>query len=157
MKVILLLLGMLVNMGINLMAQRITPTVTATAGHYQKTGSASLEWTMGEFMVETLKGPSYTITQGFHQTNLTVVSTQNPSIVGLSVYPNPFTDQLILQNGSQQVIQMHLMGADGKCIGSMSLQPGTQSWTLDQIPSGTYFLEAEEGKQRQVFILEKLH
>ena len=138
-------------------AQRITPTVVSNAGNAQKAGSYSLEWTLGEFMVETLKGPSATITQGFHQTNLTVVSTVNPGIAGLNVYPNPFTDFLTLENHSQQVLQLHLLTIDGKCIESTVLQLGNQNWSLQHIPAGSYLLEATTEQQRQIFTIEKLH
>ncbi|MBK9109061.1 MAG: hypothetical protein IPM92_12030 [Saprospiraceae bacterium] len=104
-------------------AQRITPVVISNGGNYLKTGSFGLEWTLGEFMVETLNGPTNKITQGFHQTNITIVTTNNPGISGLSVYPNPFSDYLIIENTRPSEIEFHLMNAEGRCIESKKLHP----------------------------------
>lgn len=138
-------------------AQKITPAVISNGGHYQKTGSISLEWTLGEFMVETLNGPTNKITQGFHQTNITVVSTSNPGIEGLSVYPNPFIDQIVIENSGPSEILFHLMSIDGKCVESKIFGNGTNLWQLNSIAPGVYLIEATDQSKRQQFVIEKIH
>lgn len=138
-------------------AQRITPVVTSNGGNYLKTGSFGLEWTLGEFMVETLNGPTNKITQGFHQTNITIVTTNNPGISGLSVYPNPFRDYLIIENSNPSEIEFHLINAEGRCIESKIIPSGIQEWKIESIPAGVYFLEAKSNENRQHFSIEKIH
>ncbi|TVQ49486.1 MAG: T9SS C-terminal target domain-containing protein [Saprospirales bacterium] len=60
--------------------------------HYQISSSA------GEFVIETFQSGDYILTQGFHQTfdMGTVVAEILPDLE-LMVYPNPFTDILLLK------------------------------------------------------------
>ncbi len=136
--------------------QQITPTVISNGGHYQKTGSFSLEWTLGEWVTETIKGSANTITQGFHQTNLTVVSTSNPGISGVSLYPNPFESSLTILNESGSPLVLHLINQEGKCITRAAFENGSHEWDLQSVPAGLYFMEAVNKDSRQSFTIEKI-
>ncbi len=140
----------------SLFSQQIAPTVMSNGGHYQKAGSFSLEWTLGEWVTETIKGSANTITQGFHQTNLTVVATSNPGISGLEFYPNPFESVLRVSNASGSSLTLHLLNQEGKCITSTLVEKGSQDWNLQSLPAGVYFLEAQGKDQRQSFTIEKI-
>jgi len=77
-------------------AQSISPEVIASAGQHFENGSSQLSWTLGEIAIETYAASGNIITQGFHQTQLTVTTveeTSSPSI-DVSVFPNP-TSQLL--------------------------------------------------------------
>ncbi|MCC6753319.1 MAG: T9SS type A sorting domain-containing protein [Saprospiraceae bacterium] len=137
-------------------AQQIVPTVIGAAGNYRKTGSVSLEWTLGEWMVETVGNPNHKITQGFHQTNLTVVSTSNPTLSGMGVYPNPFSATLKIDNRSEGSIQIHLMDLLGQCIESKALPVGLHDLDFQALPDGFYLLEATNGNARQTLTIEKI-
>ena len=137
-------------------AQQIVPTVIGSAGNYRKTGNVSLEWTMGEWMVETIGNPNHKITQGFHQTNLTVVSTSNPTLSGLSVYPNPFSASLKIDNRTEGSIRIHLMDLMGQCIESKTMPTGSHDLDFQTLPDGLYLLEATSGNARQTLTIEKI-
>ena len=143
----------LVNAG---QAQKITPTVLSSAGAVMKANNLSIEWTLGENATESLIKAGNIITQGFHQTNLTIVSTKNPEIEGLKKYPNPFISQLTNENQTGVRLSFHLVGIQGACISEYQLEPGVHSLELDFLPSGSYILETSKGNQTQQFILEKL-
>jgi hypothetical protein len=137
-------------------SQKISPSVMSNAGHVMKANNLSIEWTLGELATETLKANNLIITQGFHQTNLTVVSTNDPFISGFSVYPNPFQHELIIQNESGKKIAIHLFNIMGQCISDYTILPGTQQIQLNGLPAGTYILEAKTNDQKQHFTLEKI-
>lgn len=137
-------------------AQKITPTVLSSAGAVMKANNLSIEWTLGEIATETLVSGGNILTQGFHQTNLTIVSTQNPGIEGLKVYPNPFVSELTIENKTGDQLLIHLVGIQGQCITEYKIENGVQSLDLDFLPAGSYILETAKGIQTQQFILEKL-
>ena len=139
-----------------LFAQKITPTVLSSAGAVMKTGNFSIEWTLGEIATETLKSNNNVLTQGFHQTNLTVVSTNNPFISGLDVYPNPVEQELIIDNKSGKIIAFHVFNITGQCINEQTFNPGIQTLHMNALPSGTYLLEATVDNQKQNFTIEKI-
>jgi hypothetical protein len=128
----------------------------SNAGAVMKSGNYSIEWTLGEIATETLKSNNNIITQGFHQTNLTIVSTNNPSISGLKIYPNPVEQDLIIENQSGKTIKFHLFTITGQCISDHVVSPGSQNLKLNAVPAGSYILEATTDDQKQNFTIEKI-
>jgi hypothetical protein len=139
-----------------LYAQSISPTVMSSAGAVMKTANASIEWTLGELATSTVKNNNNNITQGFHQTNLTIVSTNNPLISGLDIYPNPVEHDLIISNQSGKTITFHVFTLLGQCISEHVQGPGIQTMTMNALPAGTYILEAVTNDQKQNFTIEKI-
>ena len=139
-----------------LFAQKITPTVISNAGAVMKVGNNSIEWTLGEIATETLRGNKNIITQGFHQTNLTIVTTNNPSISGLQIYPNPVEEELIIDNQSGKTISLHVFSITGQCVIENNFNPGIQNINMNALPAGTYVLQAIVNDQKQNFTIEKI-
>ena len=54
------------------LSQRLSPEVLAVGGGIDKNGSLSLEWTLGEAVIETVSLSDRIYTQGFHQPMLVV-------------------------------------------------------------------------------------
>lgn len=78
-------------------AQSISPEVIASSGDHYVAGNAQLSWTLGEPVIETVSAGSNIITQGFHQTNLTVTSIdETVNNLDVSIYPNPTSDRVII-------------------------------------------------------------
>ena len=72
-------------------AQSISPEVVATSGEHFQNGTSQLSWTLGEVMIDTYSAGGTIVTQGFHQTQLTVTSIDesNPFSLNVNVFPNP--------------------------------------------------------------------
>jgi hypothetical protein len=70
--------------------------VVSTAGTSFTSGTLSLDWTLGEVVIETVEGPSGMMTQGFHQPTYTLVSVNPiPEEIGhVLVSPNPFFEDV---------------------------------------------------------------
>ena len=73
--------------------------VISSAGASATGAGVQLSWTVGEPVIETFTGASAILTQGFHQSKLTVTAI-DPRIypeLELTVYPNPVSSSLRLQ------------------------------------------------------------
>jgi Secretion system C-terminal sorting domain len=139
-----------------LQAQKIVPQVMASAGASMKSGTIFVEWTLGEMATETLKSGNLTVTQGFHQPNLIMVSSQNESLTNISVYPNPVSDILLIQNQSEGSIDIQLIEVNGKSIKAQRFLTGTHALPMDQLPSGSYILQVKQGNSLGNFTIEKI-
>ena len=63
----------------------------------------------------------------------------------ISVYPNPFSESLMLQNDSDQSLQVRILNAQGQEIANQTLFPGLQkSLNLGEIASGVYVVQYEK-------------
>ncbi|MGB5462787.1 MAG: T9SS type A sorting domain-containing protein [Aureibaculum sp.] len=75
--------------------------VIASQGNSYSNASASIDFTIGEVVIATLSNTGNTLTQGFHQTNLTVLAIEDFDInYQARVFPNPTQDlfQVEIQN-----------------------------------------------------------
>ncbi len=69
------------------------------------------------------------------------------------IYPNPVSDQLTLELGDRIRNTVELMDASGKVVYSNGLEKGTHIISMEQLPSGVYYLQLKESGQ--VFRLVK--
>lgn len=98
-------------------SQTLSPSVIALAGGYEKTPSGmTVSWTLGEPVVDPIKSGNVYLTQGFQQPSL-VVSTgfEDPQFsYGLKVFPNPVSDQLMLETDYPDIMQYQIVDPTGK-------------------------------------------
>lgn len=136
--------------------QKLSPEVISSAGDVSKTASVSLEWTLGETVIESSKTANKHYTQGFHQTYLKVFSANNEGLVldyNMTVFPNPVEGTLeikILNENSPHdnigKIDLFLIDIRGLQISIQKINDKSGSTFLDMtaLPSGTYFLKAQK-------------
>lgn len=137
------------------MAQRLTPSVLATAGGQHQTNTISLEWTLGEAVVETTRLPNYVYTQGFHQPTLQVTEQVNPLLTDsdylIQVFPNPveaiLTVRIEVQEGSlvsksEEKLLLNLTDLSGKSLQTKVAYLVNESAQLNMadLPAGVYVL-----------------
>lgn len=77
-------------------AQSISPSVIGSQGTQEELGTFSIEATLGEIQINTGQNQNFILTQGFHQSILSVspVSIAEQSRLAVSVYPNPISEWL---------------------------------------------------------------
>ena len=82
-------------------SQSNSPEVISTTGNYFENENASLSFTIGEPIIETLSGSDLIITQGFQQSKYEI--TPVIDILGddifVKVYPNPTSQFIIIDIG----------------------------------------------------------
>lgn len=126
-------------------AQSITPEVIASAGDHYEAGGVQLSWTIGEPVIETVQAGGNIITQGFHQTNLTVTSIDedNLSNIDVSIYPNPTSDRVIIsipENVNDFTLELY--DVNGQLVMTKKMYRSENQTQLDvsQLASSYYML-----------------
>ncbi|MBL7828450.1 MAG: T9SS type A sorting domain-containing protein [Saprospiraceae bacterium] len=121
-------------------SQTLSPTLLSSgSARNTATGFGSLEWSIGETMVETFSNANI-LTQGFHQVYLTVTATDDVTFdPSLSVFPNPTCS--VLNIHSEQSVLARLFNHAGQLITSFTEPFREQQYDVSRLPAGAYFLE----------------
>lgn len=139
--------------------QKLSPEVISSAGDVSKTASVSLEWTLGETVIESSKTADKHYTQGFHQSYIKVTSifpANNESLASdynMIVFPNPVEAILEIKVSSENLpqdkigkVNLFLIDILGQQLSVQKTNEKSGSTFLDMtgLPSGVYFLKAQE-------------
>lgn len=152
--VLLLLFGSGV---VQLNAQEV---ISSNGGSY-KGSVVQLDWTIGEPVIATLISGTNTLTQGFHQSNLTVTAVDQmaTSTITLKVYPNPVSEQLVLETrkGEKQRLSLKLFDITGKLLYQQAVKQPVETVNMQVYVPGNYLLRvfAEDGIPLQTFKVVK--
>lgn len=140
-----------------LYAQRVEPQVMASSGGSGSAGGYTLEWTLGQTAVQTLKSGAYVLTQGFHQPNLLVVGVRDVRYpFEVHIAPNPFSHRIHLQT-SQSPLWWRAFTPDGKWVTDFQSLDEEGIIDLREAPQGTLMLQLKDKKGQMVsFQLIKL-
>jgi hypothetical protein len=130
-----------------LSAQSLERYVVGSAGASASGGNVSVDYTIGETLVQTVSGPGNILTQGFHQPAGVGVSVQDVSAFSYKVFPNPFTDMVQVELNLENIsfVQLLLVDLYGRVIymeEKNRLNAGTHLLpvTTSQLASGSYLL-----------------
>ena len=143
-------------------AQSITPEVIASAGEHYDNGTVQLSWTLGEVMIDTYDNGTNILTQGFHQTQLTVTSIEeNLADVTMNLYPNPTSEYLnISLRNNQNDINLQVYDMTGKLIHKDMINAHDSKYVLPMqtVATGKYLIQmqSEDGKMNTTHQVVKL-
>jgi len=122
--------------------------VVSSGGAYAKVTGVSLSWTIGEPVIETFSNGSYTLTQGFHQSRIGSTAVDDFEIPGLrlSVYPNPFSEELNVRfdGGDFSRLQYTFISGEGKVILNNKIKKDLTTINLQTYAPGSYFLKISQ-------------
>lgn len=157
-KLLFLFSGMLL-WGSVVLGQTIQNSVIASTGASASSGNVKMDYTLGEVVVETFSAGGNTLTQGFHQTNLTLVAIENPELfTEISIYPNPASDVMNVDIPSgYSLLDISLYDVTGKLILNKNQVSGKLTLDVATMASGTYYLQVinPQNKQLKTFKLVK--
>lgn len=148
-------------------SQSITPQVIATAGDYFVGTNASLSWTLGEVITETVTNGSYTLTQGFQQPHYNVTSIpddpsiKNDPLGNITVYPNPVADELNIsfKDVNEKNVVITVFDLNGKILISDIAENTTaiKQINMSYVAKGNYFIRfaTKDGKHLKSFKIVK--
>lgn len=106
------------------------------------------DYTIGEAVIETVSN-SGTLTQGFHQTNWSIVSIQNLSEASSAkVYPNPFNDELHLEFTKASNANYQLIDAEGKTVLRNAVNAQKETIATQNLTMGSYTLIVTQQDQK---------
>lgn len=129
------------------MAQSISPEVIASAGEHFDNGTTQLSWTLGEVVIDTYDNGTNILTQGFHQTELTVTSIEESlANIRLNMYPNPTSELLNIEFGNnEQDITLQLFDMGGKLIHTDKIEAYQAKYVLpmNEVATGNYLVQMQ--------------
>jgi len=139
--------GLCVLLNFTIQAQEITRSVIASDGGTAATTNIQLDWTLGEAVTETVYTSNQTLTQGFHQSTLTV-ERKTVKRVGdafdVVIYPNPVSYLLNIKPSvnSNSIYTAEVVDASGKIISSrtLSTSDGVSQVNVKDLSAGPYFI-----------------
>jgi hypothetical protein len=148
-------------------SQSISPQVIATAGDYFVGTNASLSWTLGEVITETVSNTNYTLTQGFQQPHYNITgipddpTVKNEPLGDISIYPNPVGDQLNVsfKDMNQNNVIITLFDLNGKILLNEIAENTTSIKQLNMtyVAKGNYVIRfaSKDGKYLKSFKVVK--
>jgi len=149
---------------LNAKSQSISPQVIASGGDYYVGTNASLSWTIGELITETVSNTNFILTQGFQQPNYNINAIEEPGINPLgeiNIYPNPVADELNVsfKDMNQKNVMIILFDMNGKILYSDIAENTTsvKQINMSQIAKGNYVIRfaTKDGKYLKSFKVMK--
>ncbi len=143
-------------------AQSISPEVIASAGEHFDNGTTQLSWTLGEVVIDTYDNGTNILTQGFHQTQLTVTSVEeNLAEIRLNMYPNPTSEVLNIDLGNNESdIVIKVFDMSGKLIHSDKIEAYQTKYVVPMslVATGNYLVQMQsvDGKMNSTHKVMKV-
>lgn len=104
----------------------------------------SVEFTIGEPVIQTLSTGQGVLTQGFHQTKLEIVAVdpETETLNGIEVFPNPFPEQFTIRNLGTSEVSGEIYDISGKRVSeTIRVSPGAEvPVDANGMSAGQYFL-----------------
>jgi len=133
--------------------------VVSTQGDSYSNGSGSIDFTIGEVIIDTGTDGTNDITQGFHQTNWNFAGLEDyaPDFE-VTLFPNPTQDVLNIRTGTFEHITYTLYDAQGKLVLQEMLSAEQTPIQVSQLAPGSYSLTLNNETQNlKTFKLIKNH
>lgn len=133
--------------------------VISTQGDSYINGTGSIDFTIGEVVIDTGTDGTNDITQGFHQTNWNFLGLEDhdPNYTA-SIFPNPTTDELNISASKFENVTYSLYDANGKLIMQNQLTAEQTTISANQLEPGQYSLVlTDENQNLKTFKLIKTH
>ena len=121
----------------------------------------SVSWSVGEIAIETLRSDHHHLTQGFHQSWLTVTRIEKNLLenFSLSLYPNPVEHILFLEwKEVDEHPEMHykIMNINGMELLNVHSSSVLFEIDMSSYPSGIYTLIVSDSKLKKKILIYKL-
>lgn len=130
-------------------SQSLTPQVIASSGNSFSSGSARIEFTVGEVATTTLTAGGNTLTQGFHQPEISYASLDDYNdAYQFTLYPNPTEQFITVQSSTDDAKQIRLYDAVGKVIMMTPIFSDKIVVDLQTLAAGSYvfYITTENGQ-----------
>ena len=148
-----LVLGLIA--GFSVAAQSIERQVIGSAGTVFNAGGYEMSFTVGETKVSSYNSGGHWLTEGFQQGKLdTIVGIIEPTIfeeIGVSVFPNPFTEHFTLELTDDNIKDYDIVVYDmiGKVVNTDLMNRGNRMEVhLRGASTGIYFVRISKGNTK---------
>ena len=133
--------------------------VVATQGESYSNASASIDFTIGEVIINTGTDGTNDLTQGFHQTNWNFLGLEDfaPNYEAI-IFPNPTQEVLNIRTSMFENVTYTLYDAQGKLVMQNILSAEQTPIQVSQLAPGSYSLTLNNATQNlKIFKLVKTH
>jgi len=120
--------------------------VIGSAGDHYQNSNVQISWTIGEISTETATDGNNIITQGFHQTNLTVTKIEEDYLnnvdANISIFPNPTSEMANIQLTNVDIsnFTFELNDNKGKTILKKKFESETEVIDFSQYAASIYYI-----------------
>ena len=113
--------------------------VVSTQGDSYSNASGSIDFTIGEVVINTGTDGTNDLTQGFHQTNWNFLGVEDnaPNYEAI-IYPNPTEDALNIRTSAFENVTYTLYDAQGKLVMQDKLSAEQTPIQVSQLAPGSY-------------------
>ncbi|MFT6443014.1 MAG: hypothetical protein ACJASQ_001110 [Crocinitomicaceae bacterium] len=133
--------------------------VVSTQGNSYSNASGSIDFTIGEVVINTGTDGTNDITQGFHQTSWNFLDVEDfaPNYEAI-IFPNPTSDVLNIKTSTFENVTYTLYDAMGKLVLQDKLSAEQTPIQVSQLAPGSYSLTLNNETQNlKTFKLVKTH
>ena len=115
--------------------------VVSTQGDSYSNGTANIDFTIGEVVINTGTDGTNDITQGFHQTNWNFLGVEDhaPSYEA-TIFPNPTSEVLNIRTSTFENVTYRLYDAQGKLVLQDKLSSEQTKIPVSNLATGSYSL-----------------
>lgn len=131
--------------------------VVSTQGDSYSTSAASIDFTIGEVVINTVSNGSNDLTQGFHQTHWNFLGLEDAAPeFEASVFPNPMGSELHIQCPLGENLSFSLFDGAGRLVMNGPLTSEEQILDVAILAPGSYVLRLDQmGEMLKNFKLVK--
>jgi hypothetical protein len=116
--------------------------VISTQGASYSNTNGSIDFTIGEVVINTGTNGTNDLTQGFHQTNWNFLGVDDHApAYSASIFPNPTEDVLTIKTSTFENVTYTLYDAQGKKVMQDKLSAEQTPIQVSQLAPGAYSLE----------------
>jgi Secretion system C-terminal sorting domain len=136
-------------LGVGLTASHAQQAVTSSGNSASGSGG-SVSWSVGQVAYTTNIGKAGTISQGVQQVYKVSIVAKQAFHISLAVFPNPVTDNLIVQspNFKTERLSYQFFDMHGKLLKSGLLTGARTEINTSALPATVYLLQIRKGDQQ---------
>lgn len=125
--------------------------VISSQGNSYSNATHTIDYTIGEPVTATVSNGVNDLTQGFHQTNLTITSVEDlDANISVNLFPNPTSEFVNLTVDKYEDLTLRLFDATGKLIKELSLKQSLTSVKVSEYADGTYLLTLTHKEDKKI-------
>ena len=133
--------------------------VISSQGNSFKNQNITLDFTIGETIIETHGSGNIELAQGFHQPIWSIVGLNDfsPEIDAL-LYPNPTADELVIEHSFIKLLGVKIYNSEGKLVLENNLNQNQTQIKVAHLAPGNYSLSIVDGcRTMKTFRLIRSH
>ncbi len=126
-------------------------SVISAQGNSYTNGSNTIDYTIGEAVTATTSNGTNDLTQGFHQTNVTITNIEDLDVnVSVNVFPNPTSEFVNLNIEKFEGLTLRIFDVGGKLLKKVQLDSTQTEVSVLEYAEGTYLLTLENKSRKKI-------